>query len=158
MRRDISWALATGISTGCGVDLFCPNDQVTRAEVATWLVRAFDLPATANDYFSDDETSPNEDDINRLAAAGLTSGCGAGIYCPTRVLKRGELATFIVRALGLPTTSTDYFTDDNSSVHEPNINALAKAGIAVELRTASTARRRRCFAAPWPRSCTGPST
>ena len=50
-------------------------------------------------------------------------------------MKRGELATFIVRALGLPTTSTDYFTDDNSSVHEPNINALAKAGIAVSCGT-----------------------
>jgi len=128
---DIAWALETGLSSGCGVDLFCPNDKVTRAEVATWLARAFDLPATANDYFSDDETSPNEADINRLAAAGLTSGCGSGIYCPTRVLKRGELATFIVRALKLPMTSTDYFTDDGSSVHEPNINALAKAGIAI---------------------------
>jgi hypothetical protein len=132
---DIAWALETGLSSGCGVDLFCPSDQVTRAEVATWLSRAFNLPATANDYFSDDETSPNEADINALAAAGLTSGCGTGIYCPTRVLKRGELATFIVRALSLPKTSTDYFIDDESSVHEPNINALASAGIAISCGT-----------------------
>ena len=132
---DIAWALDTGLSSGCGVDLFCPNDQVNRAEVATWLARAFDLPTTTKDYFSDDETSPNEADINRLAAAGLTSGCGAGIYCPSRVLKRGELATLIVRALGLPMTSTDYFTDDEKSVHEANINALAKAGIAISCGT-----------------------
>ena len=132
---DIAWALDTGLSSGCGVDLFCPNDQVNWAEVATWLARAFDLPTTTKDYFSDDETSPNEADINRLAAAGLTSGCGAGIYCPSRVLKRGELATLIVRALGLPTTSTDYFTDDEKSVHEANINALAKAGIAISCGT-----------------------
>ena len=53
---DIAWALETGLSSGCGVDLFCPNDQVTRAEVATWLARGFDLPTTTNDYFSDDES------------------------------------------------------------------------------------------------------
>ncbi len=132
---DIAWALGTGLSSGCGVDLFCPNDQVTRAEVATWLARAFDLPTTTNDYFSDDETSPNEADINRLAAAGVTSGCGSGIYCPSRVLKRGELATLIVRTSKLPATSTDYFTDDEKSVHEANINALAKAGIAISCGT-----------------------
>ena len=112
-----------------------PERSGDRAEVATWLARAFDLPTTTNDYFSDDETSPNEADINGLAAAGLTSGCGAGIYCPSRVLKRGELATLIVRALGLPMTSTDYFTDDEKSVHEANINALAKAGIAISCGT-----------------------
>ena len=127
---DIGWAFQTGLTTGCGVDLFCPNDQVTRGELATWLARAFDLPSTATDYFTDDETSPNEADINRLAAAGLTSGCGAGVYCPTRFASRGELATFIVRALGLPRTANDYFTDDEASIHEANINALAEAGIA----------------------------
>jgi hypothetical protein len=127
---DVAWAFSNGLTSGCGVDLFCPNDRVTRAEMATWLARAFELPATTNDYFSDDETSPNEADINRLAAAGLTSGCGSGIYCPTRFASRAELATFIVRAMGLPRTSTDYFTDDETSVHEANINALAEAGIA----------------------------
>ena len=66
----------------------------------------------------------------RLEREGFT-----GIYCPSRVLKRGELATLIVRALGLPTTSTDYFTDDEKSVHEANINALAKAGIAISCGT-----------------------
>lgn len=126
---DIAWALGTGLSSGCGVDLFCPKDLVTRAELATWIARAFDLPATPNDYFTDDETSPEEADINRLAAAGLTRGCGPGIFCPTRVTKRGELATVIVRALNLPKASTDYFTDDESSVHEPNINSLAEAGM-----------------------------
>jgi hypothetical protein len=127
---DIAWALSERLTHSCGVDLFCPNDRVTRAELATWLVRAFDLPWTTNDYFTDDETSPNEADINRLAAAGLTSGCGAGRYCPTQFASRGELATILVRALGVPPTSTDYFTDDESSVHEANINALAEAGIA----------------------------
>jgi hypothetical protein len=33
-----------GISTGCGGDNYCPDSQVTRAQMAVFLVRAFNLP------------------------------------------------------------------------------------------------------------------
>jgi S-layer homology domain len=37
--------LATdGITAGCTPTLFCPNDPVTRAEMAAFLVQAFNLP------------------------------------------------------------------------------------------------------------------
>ncbi len=39
------------------------------------------------------------------------------------------MASFLVRALGLPAAETDHFTDDSGSVHEGDINALAEAGI-----------------------------
>ncbi|MEX2011907.1 MAG: lysyl oxidase family protein [Chloroflexota bacterium] len=130
IEADAAWAFQSGLTGGCRVDLLCPNDPVTRAELATWLARAFSLPATANDYFTDDETSPREADINRTAEAGITTGCGPTTYCPTAVASRGELATYLVDALTLPPASTDYFTDDASSVHEADINALAEAGIA----------------------------
>jgi hypothetical protein len=39
------------------------------------------------------------------------------------------MASFLVRVLRLPPTSTDYFTDDGTSIHENDINALARAGI-----------------------------
>jgi hypothetical protein len=90
---DAAWAFQAGLTSGCGVGLFCPNDEVTRAELATWLARAFGLPATATDYFTDDESSPNEADINRTAEAGITAGCTATTYCPTAIASRGELAT-----------------------------------------------------------------
>jgi lysyl oxidase/S-layer family protein len=127
---DIAWAFDSGFTSGCGVNLFCPADKVTRGEMATWVARAFDLPATATDYFTDDETSPNEADINRIAAAGITSGCGGGRYCPTTIASRGELAAFITRALHLPPAPADYYTDDETSIYEPSINAIAAAGIA----------------------------
>ena len=127
--RDIIWLAEVGITTGCGSDRFCPSRGVTRGEVATFLVRAFRLPRTATDYFTDDDHSTHEAAINRLAAAGITNGCGGDRFCPTRGVTRGEMATFLARALGLPRTGTDYFTDDDGSVHESAINRLAEAGI-----------------------------
>jgi len=131
LESDAAWAFQSGLTSGCGVDLLCPNDPVTRGELATWLGRAFNVPATANDYFTDDETSPHEDDINRTAEAGITTGCDATTYCPATIANRGEVATFLVRALSLPPASTDYFTDDAGSVHEAAINSVAEAGIAI---------------------------
>jgi hypothetical protein len=131
LEADAAWAFRSGLTGGCGVDLFCPNDPVTRGELATWLGRAFGPPETVNDHFTDDETSPHEADINRTAEAGITTGCGPTTYCPTAIASRGELATSLARALSLPPASTDYFTDDAGNVHEADINALAEAGIAI---------------------------
>lgn len=135
IEADAAWAFQSGLTGGCGVDLLCPHDPVTRGELATWLGRAFGPPETVNDYFTDDETSPREADINRTAEAGITTGCSPTTYCPTAIASRGELATFLARALSLPSASTDYFTDDAGNVHEGAINSLAEAGIAVECGT-----------------------
>ena len=45
-----------------------------------------------------------EDAINRIAAAGITKGCNPptnDLFCPDQYVTRGEMATFLVRALGL---------------------------------------------------------
>jgi len=34
---------AEGITNGCGVNLYCPNKTVGRAEMAVFLTRAFNL-------------------------------------------------------------------------------------------------------------------
>ncbi len=49
------------------------------------------------------------------------------------------MASFLVRALHLPGTSTDYFDDDDGNIHENQINALARSGI-----TGGCATRRYC--------------
>jgi hypothetical protein len=39
--------------------------------------------------------------IEALAAAGITSGCGGGNFCPNQPVTRGEIAKFLANALGL---------------------------------------------------------
>jgi hypothetical protein len=67
--------------------------------MASFLARAFALPTTATDFFSDDTGSTHETDINRVAAAGITTGCGPSAYCPSGIVTRGQMAAFLHRAL-----------------------------------------------------------
>jgi glucose/arabinose dehydrogenase len=130
-RSDITWLVLEGITAGCSSSppLYCPTGLVTRGQMATFLSRALDLPSTSTDFFIDDETNKHESSINRLAAAGITFGCGPDRYCPNGLVTRAQMATFLGRALHLPATSTDFFTDDETNGHEQAINRLAAAGI-----------------------------
>jgi hypothetical protein len=38
--NNISWLAATGITKGCAPREFCPNDPVTRGQIAAFIVRA----------------------------------------------------------------------------------------------------------------------
>ncbi|MPZ53176.1 MAG: hypothetical protein GEU79_10670 [Acidimicrobiia bacterium] len=123
-----------GITRGCGNEdpLFCPDDSVTRGQMAAFLVRALNLPASNEDAFTDDNNSVFQADIQALAAAGITRGCNPPentLFCPNRPVIRGEMATFLVRGLELPASNEDAFTDDNDSVFQADIQALAAAGI-----------------------------
>ena len=94
-----------GIIEGCGVDplRFCPEQALTRAEIATVLTRAFKLPPAGYVGFADLAGVENAGDINALAAARLTAGCSADpfLYCPSLVVTRAEMASFLARAVGL---------------------------------------------------------
>jgi hypothetical protein len=126
---DIQWVFNEGITVGCSAERYCPDDVVTRGQMATFLVRALDLPPTATDYFTDDDGTTHEQNINRVAAAGITSGCAPTKYCPNDPVLRGAMASFLARAFDLPATPTDYFTDDDGTTHEQNINRVKEAGI-----------------------------
>ncbi len=126
---DIMWLYYEGISTGCGQARFCPSDPVTRAQMATFLARAFNLGPGGSDFFDDDDGNTHEGNINRIAAAGYTNGCATNRYCPDANVKRGAMATFLDNALDLGPTSEDFFDDDEGSSHEGAINRLAAAGI-----------------------------
>jgi len=127
---DIDWLFAEGITVGCRPTLYCPNDAVTRGQMASFLVRMFDLPTTATDFFTDDEGSTHEGDINRLAAADITVGCTPTTFCPTAPVRRDAMASFLTRAIPLTAGAGDnYFRDDDGTTHEADIDRAAAAGI-----------------------------
>lgn len=116
-----------------GGDTFCPLLGATRGMTAAFISRAAGLTDDGGrDWFTDDDGSLFEADINRLAAAGIIKGCNppAGDkVCPDDVIVRGQLAAWTVRAFGVPGTDRDFFVDDDSSIFEDAINAIAAAGI-----------------------------
>ena len=84
---------------GCGSGNYCPNQTVRRGGLATALATALQLPPAGDDYFSDDESSPHENSINRVADAGISpTGCGGGKFCPDSLVRRGQAATFLRKA------------------------------------------------------------
>jgi hypothetical protein len=141
--EDIMWAYRAGITAGCSATSFCPSRVVTREQMASFLVRALRLPAASRDFYTDDGGSPHQADINRLAAAGITTGCTATRFCPRSAVSRAEMASFLARAYHLGRASRDYFTDDERSVHESNINRVAAARI-----TAGCSASRFCPTSP----------
>jgi hypothetical protein len=128
-EANIEALAAAGITTGCGNEIFCPEDIVTREQMAAFLQRALDLPAVSGDHFVDDNSSQFEGAIESLVNAGITSGCGTNRFCPRSPVTRGQMAAFLQRALNLPLASGNHFTDDNGSSFERSIEALAAAGI-----------------------------
>ena len=93
--------------------------------------RAYVLPATTVDFFTDDAGKVYEDAANRLAQAGLTQGCAPNLYCGDDTITRGEMAAFLSRAENLPDSTTDHFVDDDSSIFQPGIDEVADARITL---------------------------
>jgi S-layer family protein len=56
-------------------------------------------PVPGQDFFTDDDGRSYEDEVNRVVAAGLMSGCGSTTFCPGRFVRREELADTFYRAL-----------------------------------------------------------
>lgn len=124
------WLAERQITLGCAPEAFCPTDPVTREQMASFLARALNLPRILTDQFVDISSSRHVPDIGALVAAGITQGCEVDLFCPQDPVTREQMASFLVRGLGLP-AGPDLFTDDEGSVHEADINALAQAGITL---------------------------
>jgi hypothetical protein len=82
--------------------------------------------------FWDDDDSVFRNEIEWLYFSEITRGCNPPFndrFCPDSVITRGQMAAFLVRALGLTDRLNDPFTDDDDSIFEADIERLAAAGI-----------------------------
>jgi len=94
---------ADGITGGCGGSNFCPNAPVTRGQMAVFIEAALNNPANACANTFTDSTLAIVGPvvcgfIERLAADGITGGCGGTNFCPTNPVTRAQMAVFIVAA------------------------------------------------------------
>ncbi|RLE20938.1 MAG: hypothetical protein DRJ50_09945, partial [Actinobacteria bacterium] len=134
-EADIDAIADAGITRGCNPPantMYCPDESVTRGQMAAFVRRALSLPASSIDHFVDDDVSVFEGDIDAIAEAGITLGCNPPTndrFCPDGDVTRGEMAAFLRRAFDYPAATADYFVDDGDSVFETDINAIAMVGV-----------------------------
>jgi hypothetical protein len=105
-----------GITGGCTTSppLFCPDDPVTRGQMAVFIETALGHSQSAcPGQFADVSASdPFCGFIERLAEDGITGGCGNGNFCPGDPVTRGQMAVFIESALGNSANAcTEQFAD-----------------------------------------------
>ena len=102
-----------GITGGCSASppLYCPFNNVTRAQMAVFLLRALGIDPSAQTctgvVFGDVTASSVGElfckAIEKFAQLGITAGCGGGNYCPFNSVRRDQMAVFLGRAfLGMP--------------------------------------------------------
>jgi hypothetical protein len=128
-RQDITLMALANIARGTPDGRYLPDQELTRGQMAALLARALDLPAASQDFFTDDESSEFEDDINAIAAYGITVGYGNGMFGPDDTITRGQMAAFLNRAFALDAGSGTPFTDIAGSIFESDIEAIYAAGI-----------------------------
>jgi hypothetical protein len=112
-----------GITGGCGSAplIYCPENTVTRSQMAIFLLRGehgpvYIPPNASGTVFTDVPAfywAANW--IEQLASEGITGGCGAGAYCPEAAVTRAQMAIFLLRAKHgstyTPPPATGVFTD-----------------------------------------------
>lgn len=129
---DIQAIAEVGITQGCGPNLYCPAEVVTREQMASFLVRALGLQPLASGPFTDLNPNVHVGDINALAAAGITLGCDTNRFCPSDPVQRDQMASFLTRAFELsPAPSAGFIDVPANNPHLADIDAIAAAGITV---------------------------
>lgn len=100
-----------GVTSGCATSprRYCPNDAVTRGQMAVFLLRAIGHADSSHldsyqGTFADVPSShPFARFIEHLYDHGVTAGCATNPlrYCPSSSVTRAQMAIFLVRAFGL---------------------------------------------------------
>jgi hypothetical protein len=97
------------VVAGCGGGAYCPDGNVTRAQMAVFALATLEgpgyipppcpTPAMFNDLPA---SSPFCRWVEELARRGVVAGCGNGNYCPESAISRAEMAVFLVGTFSLP--------------------------------------------------------
>ena len=95
----VLWAVANGITTGCSETEFAPNDNCTRAQVVTFMWRAFGKPAAEgeNPFTDVPEGEFYTDAVIWAVANGITTGTSDTTFAPADFCLRGQVVTFLYR-------------------------------------------------------------
>lgn len=97
--QEISYLTEKGIVKGVTATEFMPEKAVTRAEFATLVARALNLPAASSNFKDVPKTSSLYDGVSRAYKSGITKGFADGTFKGTRGVTREDMAVMLDRAL-----------------------------------------------------------
>lgn len=91
-----------GVINGYGDGRFGPNDSITRAQMASILVKAFELPpypysSSENPFTDTQKLASHQTTINILYKMGITSGTSPTSFSPNAPISRAQAAVLIVK-------------------------------------------------------------
>ncbi|MEX1178043.1 MAG: S-layer homology domain-containing protein [Nitriliruptor sp.] len=134
LRRDthyatIESAAERALTSGCTATKFCPNTGVTRGQLATFLVKAVNLPPAATTSTFEDVSGVHTASIAALAASGITAGCSPTRYCPHDVVTRAQAASLISAAFSIPQAREGFSDVSRWSTHAGAIGGLVEAEV-----------------------------
>jgi len=124
--KHVHYIAAKNVTAGCAGGGYCPNDTVTRIQMASFIAKALVAPAggpgiplsygpdpVTGFSYSCDSGSPSLHFTDVLAtdafckhvhylwAKGIITGCGATTYCPDDAVTRDAMAKFLAAAFNL---------------------------------------------------------
>ena len=94
----VLWAVENGIAKGTSETTFGPDASCTRAQIVTFLYRAFGTPAGGDAAFAD--TTPNAyyaEAVRWAVATGVTTGTSNTTFSPNADCTRAQIVTFLWR-------------------------------------------------------------
>ncbi len=138
--KGIETIFHNGITGGCGTAIYCPEQAVTRSQMAVFLLKSklgstYVPPLPEGTVFTDvPSASFAAGWIEDLASRGITGGCGSGNYCPNSSVTRASMAVLLLRtehgSSYQPPPATGMFADvPVTDVFAKWIEQLAREGV-----------------------------
>ena len=108
-REAVIWGVENGIVAGYGDNTFRPNQNISRAQMATFMYRylknvaQYDFGTVSEVSFKDAGTIDGnyKDAVNAIVAIGIMNGVNSDLFAPNQTANRGMSATVILRLYDL---------------------------------------------------------
>ncbi len=119
--KKIETIFHAGITSGCSPTQYCPGAAVSRDQMSIFIAKgiarsgdgvpssgtvlsaSYDCSSGGNSLFTD--VSPTDafcKHVHYIAAQNVTLGCGVVMYCPSDIVTRDAMASFIAKAIVAP--------------------------------------------------------
>ena len=112
----VNWAVKSGVTNGLSDTMFGPYESCTRAQIVTFLWRAAGShePKTASSFTDVPASAYYAKAVAWAIENGITNGMTETTFAPNATCTRGQIVTFLYRALKGTASGSTNFTDVKS--------------------------------------------